>query len=165
MQLHPPTAVTHCTAAWLTHAAPQQQQEQQQQPGAATNGGTEQLPDLVVVRSTQLELYAVRPAVATPSSPPAAAAPPPPPSSTTAAVAAAGGLELVASTHLFGVVESMAVLRARAPGQRDALLLTFRSARWRCLAPPPAGAPPPLQSRAGIRRMSALQCKPTCAET
>ncbi len=37
-------------------------------------------------------------------------------------------LELVSSESLYGVVESMTVLRARtALGQRDALLLTFRS--------------------------------------
>lgn len=40
--------------------------------------------------------------------------------------AAVGSLELVASSQLWGVVESAAVLRGRAPGQRDALLLTFR---------------------------------------
>lgn len=54
---------------------------------------------------------------------------------TTPAAAAAGGatsgdagvfLELLTSCQLFGVAESVAVLRGRAPGQRDALLLTFR---------------------------------------
>lgn len=127
-QVHPPTAVTHCIAAWLTRPAAALVDGDDAGPGAA-------LPDLVVVRSTQLELYAMRCAAdaglaaalgvggaSRPAARAAAAAaasqgaPPPPPPA----------LELLHSCSLFGVVESVAVLRARAPGQRDALMLTFR---------------------------------------
>lgn len=102
LQVHSPTAVTHCAAAWLTRASPR----------GGGGGGGSALPDLVVVRSTQLELHSVR---STSDTAPGGGAP-----------VAGAALELVASSRLFGVVESVAVLRGRAPGQRDALLLTFR---------------------------------------
>lgn len=38
-------------------------------------------------------------------------------------------LELVISSQLFGVVESVAVLRSRVPGQKATLMLTFRHAQ------------------------------------
>lgn len=125
LQLHPPTAVTHCAAAWLTRPQPPQRD------GSASSWGS--LPDLVVVRSTQLVVYAVRSsgpkgltggAVAVGAGdgggPDAAAATAPP------------SLEVVCSSQLFGVVESVAVLRSRAPGQCDALLLTFRCGGGGC---------------------------------
>lgn len=112
-QLHPPTAVTQCASAWLTRP-----QQLTQGGGSSSSGGL--VPDLVVVCSTQLEVFAVRTdgvnAAGAPIDSGAAEGP----------AAAASGLELLASSQLFGVVESVAVLRAQAPGQRDALLLTFR---------------------------------------
>jgi hypothetical protein len=83
-------------------------------------GAADFLPDLVVVRSTQLELYCI---CGTSSDTADGTA-----DGQGSAAAAAGplSLELLASSQLWGVVESAAVLRGRAPGQRDALLLTFR---------------------------------------
>lgn len=110
MQVHPPTAVTHCTAAWLTHA--QRQQGSGSADGDDGGGSGDPLPDLVVVRSTQLELYSVRGSEA----------------GGPATTHTAQSLDQLASCRLFGVAESVAVLRGRAPGQRDVLLLTFRCA-------------------------------------
>ncbi|KAL4424540.1 hypothetical protein ABPG77_010120 [Micractinium sp. CCAP 211/92] len=107
-QVHPPTAVTHCAAAWLTRPDPQ---------NGGTGGGPSAaaLPDLVVVRSTQLEVHAVR---STPGH-----------EAGSNGSAPGASLEVLASSQLFGVVESVAVLRGRGAGQRDALLLTFREAK------------------------------------
>lgn len=131
LQVHPPTAVTQCAAAWLTRPPPAAQ------PGSSSTAGHAALasaachPDLVVLRSNQLEVYAARavgitaPDAAAPATPAAAAA-----SGTGDGANSEAGvsLELLTSCQLFGVAESVAVLRGRAPGQRDALLLTFRQA-------------------------------------
>ena len=63
------------------------------------------------MRSTQLELYTLCSGTMT---------------ATTGAVAVAEHLQLTSSCQLFGVVESVAVLRGGAHGQLDALMLTFR---------------------------------------
>lgn len=81
----------------------------------------------MVLRSNQLEVYTARmfgsaaAAATAPAIPAAAAA-----GSTGGGSEAGMSLELLSSCQLFGVAESVAVLRGRAPGQRDALLLTFR---------------------------------------
>jgi hypothetical protein len=46
VQLHPPTAVSHCAEAFFTHAASKQQ-------GAVA-------PNLVVARGTRLEVYSLK---------------------------------------------------------------------------------------------------------
>lgn len=98
-------------------------------PLAAQRGGSAAChPDLVVLRSNQLEVYAARVVASTAA---AAAAPTTPAARTSTGGDSEAGmaLELLSSCQLFGVAESVAVLRGRAPGQRDALLLTFRQAR------------------------------------
>lgn len=117
-QVHPPTAVTHCTSAWLTRPPPAVQPGRSAGSGAAAAS----FPDLVVLRSTQLEVYRVCTAAATPGGAAAQAS--------AAADAGSGeeaaSLALLCSCQLFGVAESMAVLQGRVPGRRDALMLTFR---------------------------------------
>ena len=45
LQVHPPTGITHCTAAYFTQVNAR---------------GTSSLPDLIVARSTHLQVYTVR---------------------------------------------------------------------------------------------------------
>ena len=106
--MHPPTAVTHCTSAWLTQPPPAVQRGG----GAGSGAAAASFPDLVVLRSTQLEVYSVHTLAAAPAGADGGEA--------------AASLELLCSSQLFGMAESVAVLQGRAPGQRDALLLTFR---------------------------------------
>lgn len=110
--MHPPTAVTHCTSAWLTRPPPAAQ------PGGSAGRSAAApalFPDLLLLRSTQLEIYSVRTLAAAPEA-----------ADGGGSSEAATSLELLCSCQLFGVAESVAVLRGRAPGQRDALMLTFR---------------------------------------
>lgn len=101
MQLHVPTGVTHSVSAFLSVSAPA--------PGTPADAAP--LPNLVIVRSTSLEVYA---AIRLEEQ-----------SSNTSIK-----LELLAQQRLFGVVESLAVLSGRSGRSgRDALLLTFRDAK------------------------------------
>jgi cleavage and polyadenylation specificity factor subunit 1 len=102
LQLHAPTGVTHSVSAFLTVSAPP--------PGTPADASP--LPNLVVVRSTSLEIYAANKLQGG--------------STTTSDIK----LELLAQQRLFGVVESLAVLSGRSGRSgRDAILLTFRDAK------------------------------------
>jgi cleavage and polyadenylation specificity factor subunit 1 len=99
--LHAPTGVTHSVSAFLSVSAPA--------PGTPADASP--LPNLVVVRSTSLEVYAAN-RIQEGSS------------------ASNIKLELLAQQRLFGVVESLAVLKGRSGRSgRDAILLTFRDAK------------------------------------
>lgn len=105
MQLHSPTGVTHSSRAFLTHP-----------PSAASDGQEGPLPNLIVVRSTVLEVYC---ALRLPGS--------------------EVRLELACRQKLYGVVESLAVLRGRTGrAGHDAVLLTFRDAKLSVLQWDPA---------------------------
>ena len=90
-QAHPPSAIHEAVSAFFTL------------PQFRLN----QLPDLILSKGTQLDLYRI---LADPH-------------------ADGHGLELVSTLPLHGVVTSLAVLKAPRPGARDALLVTFAPAR------------------------------------
>lgn len=101
MQLHVATGVTHSVSAFLSVSAPA--------PGTPADASP--LPNLVIVRSTSLEVYAANTLEQ---------------GSSTSTIK----LELLAQQPLFGVVESLAVLSGRSGRSgRDAILLTFRDAK------------------------------------
>lgn len=106
VQVHHPTGVTHCAAAYLTSPIPE---------NLLSGRNSKRLddvsiPNLVVVKSTVLEVYTVSEHAAKGSK-----------------------LRLLTRQRLFGVVESLAVLNGNASdpsaAAHDALLLTFRDAK------------------------------------
>eukprot|EP00798_Chlamydomonas_sp_ICE-L_P015929 gene15929-22063_t len=98
-EIIPPTGATRCAAAFFTHLQ-----------------NAYDLPDLLLARSTRIEIYTPRVSKTSDSS--------------TSAADFSCRLELIAAYPLNGVVESLAVLRSRTPDiQRDSLLLTFRDAK------------------------------------
>jgi hypothetical protein len=54
MQVHPPSVVTHCVEAYLTHAAARAR------PAASTAAAGAVPPNLVLARGTRLEVYALK---------------------------------------------------------------------------------------------------------
>jgi hypothetical protein len=134
----PPTGVTDSVAAYLTEAPPSAAS------GDVTKGGHHS-PNLVVVKGTRLEVYAVRrprrhPALAAgvdrAGKPGGPASHPLPGSSREASQSSSTFLELLAELPLYGTVESIAVLpgsgrrgggvAGTSNGRRDALVLAFR---------------------------------------
>lgn len=121
-QVHPPTGVTHCVSAYLTRVPHRPESPVQD------------LPNVIIARSTQLEIYDVE-ALATSSG----AAPGSPGDGEGEALASAAAampgsagsrLRLIAEYPLAGVVETLAVLPSRSrSAQRDSLVLTFRDAK------------------------------------
>jgi len=104
MKAHPPTSVTHCTAAYLTWG------EKENKEQGATD--LHSCPNLVTIRSNYIDVYAVK--------------------LDGSFDRATARLELLASQRLFGTVESLGVLRQQAfdpANRRDALMLTFRDAK------------------------------------
>jgi hypothetical protein len=49
VQVHPPTAVSHCVEAYFTHPAP-----------AAQDAAAAAPPNLILARGTRLEVYALK---------------------------------------------------------------------------------------------------------
>ncbi|KAG2481891.1 hypothetical protein HYH03_019150, partial [Edaphochlamys debaryana] len=106
-EFHPPTGVTHCEAAYLTHAPAAK--------GRNAGAGVPSQPDLVLVRTNRLEIFRLRtaagPAQAHPGPGGAGGGPGSAPGSGSGSGSGGGvRLELVAGMHLHGVVESLAVL-------------------------------------------------------
>eukprot|EP00191_Tetraselmis_sp_GSL018_P008178 CAMPEP_0177610928 /NCGR_PEP_ID=MMETSP0419_2-20121207/20117_1 /TAXON_ID=582737 /ORGANISM="Tetraselmis sp., Strain GSL018" /LENGTH=171 /DNA_ID=CAMNT_0019106419 /DNA_START=80 /DNA_END=591 /DNA_ORIENTATION=- len=99
-QVLKPTGVSHCTSAFFEHAA--------------APSGEDSIPNLVVAKFTQIQVYAIRV-----------------PGVRDAEVDIdLSRLELVGEWSLSGTVESLAVLRSQQKGrQRDSILITFREAK------------------------------------
>lgn len=53
LQVHPPTAVSHCVEAYFTHPAPARQD-------AAAAAAAAAPPNLILARGTRLEVYALK---------------------------------------------------------------------------------------------------------
>jgi len=98
--LLPPTGVSHCSSAFFDHAA--------------AKTGQNSIPNLVVVKFTQLQVYTARV-----------------PGAADAEVDLdLARLELVGEWTLSGVVESLSVLKSQQRTvQRDSILLSFRDAK------------------------------------
>lgn len=107
--------MTHSVSARLTRLATA--------PGTSAQAT---LPNLIVARSTRLEIYDVEQLQAC-----GAGEPPAEPAAASGSTSGAR-LRLVWESPLSGVIESLAVLPSRSPGvQRDAVVLTFRDAKVR----------------------------------
>lgn len=99
-EFHPPTGVTLCAAAYLTHLP--------------RKSGVLVPPDLVICKGKQLEIYSVRYKT----------------SAEGKLDFDACGLDIIGQYQLFGVPEDISVLKSRAGGKlRDAIVLTFREAK------------------------------------
>eukprot|EP00200_Dunaliella_tertiolecta_P007602 CAMPEP_0202380718 /NCGR_PEP_ID=MMETSP1127-20130417/30588_1 /ASSEMBLY_ACC=CAM_ASM_000462 /TAXON_ID=3047 /ORGANISM="Dunaliella tertiolecta, Strain CCMP1320" /LENGTH=233 /DNA_ID=CAMNT_0048979471 /DNA_START=52 /DNA_END=750 /DNA_ORIENTATION=+ len=105
-EVHPPTGVTAAVSGFFTHTASAQHPT----------------PNLIIARTTVVDVFEVRSGSPDDSQAAWSAAP--------HSAAQGGKLELMGHFPLCGVVESMVMLKSRSPGiQRDALMLAFRDAK------------------------------------